>query len=159
MHLIQRLIAFIGRFFLSLIFISSGFHQIMNWPDTRQILTNVLNDWTFITLNTPFFHSLFSESLSSVTLLLAGAIFCQVIGGLSILLGIRVRLGAFLLILFIVPVTVLFHHFWLMQDPDRQTEMIEFMKNASILGGLLLLLAYGNCQQSKKHDSAEPSKR
>jgi uncharacterized membrane protein YphA (DoxX/SURF4 family) len=159
MHFIQRSVAFIGRFFLSMIFISSGFHQIMNWPETRQILANVLNDWTFISMNSPLFHDLFTQSLSSVTFLLGGAIFCQLIGGLSILLGIRVRMGAFLLILFIVPVTVLFHHFWLMQEPDRQAEMIEFMKNISILGGLLLLLAYGNCQKPKKHEPAESNKR
>lgn len=159
MHLIQRLIAFVGRFFLSMIFISSGIHQIVNWPDTRQILTNVLNDWLFATMGSPFLQNLFSHALSSASLLLAGAIFCQLIGGLSVLLGIRVRFGAFLLILFLIPVTGLFHHFWLMQEPDRETEMIEFMKNASILGGLLILLAYGKCQKSHKNESSESSKR
>ena len=52
---------------------------------------------------------------------------------------------------------LLFHHFWLLQDPDRQPEMIEFMKNASILGGLLILLAYGKGKKSLKNDSSTPS--
>ena len=38
-------------------------------------------------------------------------------GGLSVLLGYRARLGAWLLILFLVPVTVMFHNFWAVRDP------------------------------------------
>lgn len=156
MVLIQGLISFIGRFFLSLIFISSGIHQILDWQGTEQILATALNDWSGLVIGVDFLQTIISYAQSSVSLLLAAAIFCQVIGGLCILLGIQVRFGAFLLIVFLIPVTVLFHHFWIMQGPEKQTQMVEFMKNLSILGGLLILLAYGKCKKSQKSEGSHP---
>ncbi|MBS0652789.1 MAG: DoxX family protein [Verrucomicrobia bacterium] len=157
MHLIQGLIAFFGRFLLSLIFISSGVHQILDWQGTQQILTNTLNDWAALTIGMGVLQNVITYAQSSVPLLLAAAIFCQVIGGLCILLGIQVRFGAFLLIVFLAPVTILFHHFWLLQGPDRQMQMVEFMKNISILGGLLILLAYGKCKKSRSNEASHSS--
>ena len=66
-------------------------------------------------------------------------------GGLSILLGYRARFGAFLLVLFLVPVTLIMHRFWGLADP--QTAMLQrvmFMKNVSMLGGALVLMYYGS---------------
>lgn len=154
MVLIQSLISFIGRFFISLIFISSGIHQILDWQGTEQLLSEVLNDWNGLVLGIHHLQTIFTYAESSMSLLIAAAIFCQVIGGLCILLGIQVRFGAFLLILFLIPVTVLFHHFWLMQGTERVTEMASFMKNLSILGGLLILLAYGKCKKSQKSEKS-----
>ncbi len=148
MYLIQGLIAFIGRFLLSLIFISSGIHQILDWEGTQQVIIATLNNLSILAAEGGLFQDIFIYSLSSISLLLSAAIFCQVIGGLCILLGIQVRLGAFLLLVFLVPVTILFHHFWLLEGLERQMQMVEFMKNISILGGLLILLAYGKCKRS-----------
>ena len=158
MVLIQGLISFIGRFFLSLIFISSGIHQILDWQGTEQILATALNDWGALVVGVDYLQTIFSYAQSSISLLVAAAIFCQVIGGLCILLGIQVRFGAFLIIVFLIPVTVLFHHFWMMQGPDRQTQMVEFMKNLSILGGLLIVLAYGKCKKSQKSEGSHSNK-
>ena len=38
-------------------------------------------------------------------------------GGLSILLGYHTKLGGRLLVLFLVPVTLMMHKFWTVQDP------------------------------------------
>jgi putative oxidoreductase len=155
MSLIQGFVGFLGRFLLSLIFISSGIHQMLDWPEIQQEMTTMFSDWLTLTVGIDYLQNIFSMALSSLSLLLSGAIFCQVIGGLCILLGIQVRFGAFLLLLFLLPVTVLFHHFWLLQGPDRQTQMIEFMKNISISGGLFILLAYG--KGKIKHESSQAS--
>lgn len=65
-------------------------------------------------------------------------------GGLSILLGYRVKIGAWLLALFLIPVTVMMHNFWAVHDPMMaQMQMIMFMKNVSMLGGTLLLSQTG----------------
>ena len=65
-------------------------------------------------------------------------------GGLSILLGFRARLGAWLIVLFLVPVTLMMHKFWTVGDPmAQQVQMIMFMKNVSILGGALLISQFG----------------
>ena len=65
-------------------------------------------------------------------------------GGLSILLGYRAKLGAWLLVLFLVPVTLMMHKFWAVQDPMMaQIQMILFMKNVSMLGAALLISQFG----------------
>lgn len=65
-------------------------------------------------------------------------------GGLSILLGYRVKIGAWLIILFLVPVTLMMHKFWAVADPMMaQTQMAMFMKNVSMLGAALLISQFG----------------
>ena len=65
-------------------------------------------------------------------------------GGLSVLLGYRARIGALLLVLFLVPVTLMMHKFWTVHDPMMaRMQHIMFMRNLSILGGALLLGYFG----------------
>jgi putative oxidoreductase len=66
------------------------------------------------------------------------------VGGLSILLGYRAKIGAWLIVLFLVPVTFMMHKFWGISDPmTAQVQMIMFMKNVSMLGGALLISQFG----------------
>ena len=65
-------------------------------------------------------------------------------GGLSILVGYKAKIGAWLLVLFLVPVTFMMHRFWGIGDPQAsQMQMIMFMKNISMLGGALLITQFG----------------
>jgi putative oxidoreductase len=67
-----------------------------------------------------------------------------IVGGLSILLGYRAKLGAWLIVLFLVPVSLMMHKFWTVTDPMMaQIQMILFMKNVSMLGGALLISQFG----------------
>ena len=66
-------------------------------------------------------------------------------GALSILLGYRAKIGAWLLVLFLVPVTLAMHNFWAVHDPMMaQIQIGMFMKNVSILGGALLISQLGS---------------
>jgi putative oxidoreductase len=66
------------------------------------------------------------------------------LGGLSILLGYRVRFGAWLIVLFLLPVTFLMHRFWGISDPvAAQTQMALFMKNIALIGGALFISQFG----------------
>ena len=65
-------------------------------------------------------------------------------GGLSILLGYRARLGAWLIVLFLLPVTLLMHKFWTISDPMMaQMQQIMFLKNVTMMGGALLISQFG----------------
>ena len=65
-------------------------------------------------------------------------------GGLSILFGYKARIGAWMLVLFLVPVTFMMHKFWGIADPQAaQMQMINFMKNMSMIGGALLITQFG----------------
>jgi len=67
-----------------------------------------------------------------------------VAGGLSILLGYRAKIGAWLLVLFLVPVTLMMHNFWEVKDPMmHQIQFAMFMKNLALIGGALLLSQFG----------------
>jgi putative oxidoreductase len=80
--------------------------------------------------------------LASIAVPLSGVI--ALAGGLSILLGYRARFGAWLLVLFLVPVTVMMHKFWGISDPmAAQIQMIMFMKNLGLLGAALLISQFG----------------
>jgi putative oxidoreductase len=66
------------------------------------------------------------------------------VGGLSILLGYRAKIGAWLIVLFLVPVTLTMHNFWAVTDPMMaQLQNAMFMKNVSMLGGALLIAYFG----------------
>jgi len=67
------------------------------------------------------------------------------LGALSIILGFKARWGAWLIVLFLVPVTFMMHNFWAINDPmQRQMQMSMFMKNLSMLGGALIIAYFGS---------------
>lgn len=63
--------------------------------------------------------------------------------GLAIVIGFYTRPLALLLGLYTLGAAVIGHQFWHMIDPDRVEAMINFYKNVSISGGLLLLCIAG----------------
>ena len=66
------------------------------------------------------------------------------LGGLSVLLGFQTRFGAWLLVIFLVPITVMMHNFWSVSDPmTLQIERAMFMKNITMLGGALVICYFG----------------
>jgi putative oxidoreductase len=68
-----------------------------------------------------------------------------VLGGLSILLGYRAKIGAWLIVLFLIGVTPKMHAFWAVGDPMmHQIQLIMFLKNVSMLGGALLITQWGS---------------
>jgi putative oxidoreductase len=80
--------------------------------------------------------------LASIAVPLSGVF--AILGGLSILLGYRAKLGAWFIVLFLVPVTLMMHKFWTVSDPMMaQMQMVMFMKNVSMLGGALLVSYFG----------------
>src|SRR5712664_3854667 len=59
-------------------------------------------------------------------------------------IGYRAKLGAWLIVLFLIPVTLMMHKFWTVSDPMMaQIQMVMFMKNVSMLGGALLISQFG----------------
>ncbi len=81
--------------------------------------------------------------LAPISVPLAGLL--AIVGGLSVLLGYRARIGAWLLVLFLVPVSFMMHNFWAAADPmAAQMQQIMFMKNMSMLGAALMIAHFGS---------------
>lgn len=64
-----------------------------------------------------------------------------IVGALSILTGAYAAVGALLIVVFLVPITVLMHDFWTMQGQERQNEQIHFLKNIGLIGSALVFFA------------------
>jgi len=85
-----------------------------------------------------------AKCLPLVTVLLVLTILIEAGGGLLILLGWRAREAALILFLFLIPVTVIFHGFWNIEDAAaRMNEQRIFMKNLGIMAGVLMIAAFG----------------
>jgi putative oxidoreductase len=115
-------VVLLGRFFFALIFVMAGLNHF-----SRQTIGYAASQ---------------GVPLASIAVPFSGVL--AVVGGLSILLGYRARIGAWLIVLFLVGVTPMLHNFWTVADPMmRQMQMVMFMKNVSILGGALLITQFG----------------
>jgi putative oxidoreductase len=114
--------ALAGRVLLALIFVLSGFNKITGFEGTAGYMA--------------------SMGIPLAKLFLVGTIAMELGGGLLLMLGWRVRWVAAAFVLFLIPVTVIFHGS--APDPAQaQAQFINFMKNLSIMGGMLQVVAFG----------------
>ena len=80
---------------------------------------------------------------ASLAVPLSGII--ALLGGLSIAMGYKTKWGAWLIILFLIPVTLMMHNFWAINDKMMaQTQYVMFMKNISMLGGAIFMAYFGS---------------
>lgn len=114
----QKFIPLIGRILLSAIFVISGLSKIPNFAATQQYMA--------------------TYGMPATTLFLIAAMILEVGGGLLVLLGYKTRWGAVALLVFLIPATLIFHTKF-----SDQVQMIMFMKNLAIMGGLLIVWAFG----------------
>lgn len=108
-----------GRVLLGLMFLISGLHKIVDPQGTQQYMSMMGMTWM-------------------TTLFYIGAVAVEVAGSLSLLLGYRAKAGGWLLFLFLIPTTLIFHTNF--GDPNQT---IHFLKNLSIMGGLLYVAGFG----------------
>ena len=112
-----------GRILLSLMFIVSGWGKIAGFAGTAGYMA--------------------SKGMPFAELLLPAAIAIELGGGLMLLFGWKARLAAAAIFLFIIPTTLIFHNFWAADAAHAQNQMIHFMKNLTIMGGMLYVMAFG----------------
>lgn len=155
MNPFKLLVAALGRMCVSAIFILSAVGKILNWKETEQALITALNNVAGYMQGFDCVHFLAADLIPWSQELLGVATGFELVGGLLVFLGIRVRLGAFLLSIFLIPATVLFHHYWFLEGAERELQMTMFLKNLSILGGLLIVLAFGTGSRSSAVKPAE----
>ena len=75
---------------------------------------------------------------AKVTVTFSGLILLA--GGLSVMLGVWVEIGAWLLFFFLIVAGILMHDFWAVSEPlKKMVEQAQFMKNISMAGAALLI--------------------
>ena len=132
---LEKPLVLVGRMLLTLIFVMSGVGEIFAFNDTTSQMA--------------------SKGMVATPFFLVGAIAFDIVGGLSVLVGFKARLGALLLIVFLVPATLIFHNFWTLEGQQWQMEMSNFMKNLALIGALLLIVAGTRANEHRRSLAAE----
>ena len=117
------IIPLLGRILLSSVFVLSGISKITGFAMERGYVE--------------------AKHLPLPAVALTIALIIELAGGLAVLTGFATRLTAWILFLYLIPTTFLFHNFWAMSGMDRYDNIVHFEKNLAIMGGLLLLAAFG----------------
>ncbi len=156
MSIVQCTLGFLGRALLSLIFIFAAIGKLFDWQGAEQYVTTVLSDLLMRVQGVAWQHDVIEHMLVWAPMLLLLAFLLELIGGILLFFGFKVRLGALLLIFFLIPTTLIFHSFWMLQGAERSLQMTMFMKNLSILGGLFLVLAVGKPCGKKSCSAPHP---
>jgi putative oxidoreductase len=106
----------IGRIFISLVFLLSGFNKIGNYEGTV--------GWM--------------ESFDIPGFFLIPAIILEIAAPILIMVGYKVKISAALLTLFCIVTAIIFHN-----DFSNQMQFVSFMKNIALAGGFLFLFVNG----------------
>jgi putative oxidoreductase len=122
---IQGILAVLGRVMLCAIFLLSAVgNKIPNFNAVAELMGQ--------------------KGVPAPQVMLVGAIIFLIAGSLSIILGFRARIGATLLLIFLVLATYYFHDFWDATDSAaKQEQMIQFLKNLGLMGAMVLIIANG----------------
>jgi putative oxidoreductase len=120
---LQNSAALVGRILLALIFIISGYAKIGGYAGTAGYMA--------------------SKGMPMVDVLLPLTILIELGGGLLIAIGWKARWAAAVIFLFVIPVTLVFHNPAGLAPAEAQQQMINLLKNVSIMGGMLGLFAFG----------------
>lgn len=120
----QGILAVIGRITLCLIFLLSAVgNHALKFKGTVEFMQQ--------------------HKVPKPQVLLVGAIAFMILGSISVIVGYKARLGALLLFIFLALATYYFHDFWNYADNNKTEVMVEFLKNLSIMGAMLFIIANG----------------
>lgn len=119
----ERIAPLIGRILLALIFVVSGFGKFAGLAGTTAYIA--------------------SKGLPLPQVLAIAAAVVELGGGILLIVGWKARWAALVLFVFTAFAALLFHNFWAVPPEQAQNQMIHFMKNLAIMGGLLYVVAYG----------------
>jgi putative oxidoreductase len=121
---VQQFTPLLGRILIAALFIPAGIFKITGFAGTAGYMA--------------------SKGLPLVNVLLVLTIIIELGGGIMILIGWRTAEAALVIALFLVPVTIVFHGFWSIEDAQEMAlQQRIFMKNIAIMGGLLCIAGLG----------------
>lgn len=129
MKTLEKTLPIIARILIALIFVLSGASKITSFDGTVGYIA--------------------SKGLPLASLAAIMAIVAELGGGLMLVFAYRARIAAFILAGFTVVAAVIFHDFWAVPAAEMQNQMIHFMKNFALAGGLLMVVVHGASAKSE----------
>lgn len=119
----QNGLSLAGRVLLAALFLPAGISKIGGFAGTVGYISSV--------------------GLPAPTLGAILAILVEILGGLALLAGFGTRAAALVLAVFTLFATLFFHAFWAMPAEQAFVQQLMFFKNFAVIGGLLVLAAFG----------------
>ena len=116
-------LSLIGRIFLAVIFLVSGFGKVGGFEG----LVGQIASKGFPV----------PEAFAVATIVIELGV------ALMLVVGWKARWAAFLIAVFVAIVTIFFHNFWAMPEAQKGMQQIQFLKNLALIGGLLMVMAFG----------------
>jgi putative oxidoreductase len=120
---LQNFTVLVGRILLGLLFLLSGFGKIGGFEGTVGYIA--------------------AQHLPMPTVLAVLTILVEIGGGLALVTGFYTRQAALVLAGFTLLTAFVFHAFWAAPEAAKMMQQINFLKNLSIAGGMLVLAAFG----------------
>ncbi len=114
----------IGRFLIAFIFLFSGFGKVTGFDGTVGYIA--------------------SKGMPLPQLAAIAAIVIELGGGIMLVVGWNARIAAAAMLVFTALTALIFHNFWAVPADQAQNQMIHFMKNVSMMGGLLYVVIHGS---------------
>jgi len=115
--------ALVGRALMAALFIWSGAGKLAGFAGTAGYIA--------------------SKGLPLPEILAALSIFAELGGGLALLFGFKARWAALMIAVFVAVITPIFHNFWAVPEAQVTMQKISFGKNVAIIGGMLMVFAFG----------------
>ena len=115
--------ALLGRVLLALMFVWAGYGKITGYAGTAGWMA--------------------SSGMPMVGLLLPLAILIELGGGIALIVGFKARWVALALAGFTLVASLIFHNFWAMTGDAVMTNTLFFYKNVAVIGGMLMVFAFG----------------
>ncbi len=116
-------LSLIGRILLAVLFLVSGFGKVGGFEG--------------------LIGAIASKGLPMPQVFAVATIVIELGAGLMLVFGWKARWAAFLLAVFTAIITYFFHNFWAAPEAEKMMQQIQFMKNLTIIGGLLMVMAFG----------------
>ncbi len=126
--------ALVARILLTVMFIMSGYNKIPGFDGLVGYIA--------------------SKGMPFPPLMAIGAIVVELGAGMLLLVGFKARWAALAIFLFLIPTTLVFHAFWSVPADQVATQRIQFLKNLTIMGGMLMVWAFGPGRLSFDRESA-----
>jgi putative oxidoreductase len=124
MHSLKQFGPLTGRILIAVIFLLSGFGKLTGNAATTAYIA--------------------SKGLPAPSILAVCAGVLELGGGLLLVVGYKTRWVAIALAIFTVIAALIFHNFWAVPADQARNQMIHFLKNIAMIGGMLYVITYGS---------------
>lgn len=136
----------VGRFLFAILFIVSGALHLLDLAGTTEAIAAKVMMPAAISEYVAQLEGFTGMPMAQMLAVATGAL--ELVGGLAIAFNLGARVFAVLLALFVIAATFYFHDFWNQVWPDAKGNMIQALKNLSLIGGLLIIAGIGGGQRN-----------